>query len=244
MQEFSSAAALGVQPTPMIIPSVDPYTPGATPSAGGPPKSAAEQQQEDWENAKKGFGRAGAELVLQYPPGLPELADKLGVPLPDLVGAVSAPPPTDPRGQEQYEFAKKGSTYLVLALASVVGGLKGAPREAPAIAAEAGGGSVSVFHGSIRNGAEILEKGLDPARAPTFVSRDLAAAQDALLNHPDAVRGLGEIVESRIPASQFSELMAPFERPYGGFYPYGLQSTEIPLRSAEQIHLFNDFIVR
>ena len=81
------------------------------------------------------------------------------------------------------------------------------------------------------------------ARAPTFVSRDIAAAQDALLNHPSAVRGLGQIIESRIPVSEFNRLLAPFERAYSGFYPYALQSTEIPLRSAEQIELFNKFIV-
>jgi hypothetical protein len=75
------------------------------------------------------------------------------------------------------------------------------------------------------------------------VSRDLAAAQDALLNHPDAVPGLGQIIESRIPVSQFSQSLAPFERAYTGFYPYMLQSTEIPLRSAAQIQLFNQFIV-
>lgn len=101
-----------------------------------------------------------------------------------------------------------------------------------------------MFHGSIRNGAQILENGLDVARAPTFVSRDLAAATDALLNHPDAIPGLGKIIESRIPASQFQSILAPLERPYSGFYPYGLQSTEITLRSAEQIQLFNQFIVR
>jgi RHS repeat-associated protein len=114
-------------------------------------------------------------------------------------------------------------------------------------AAEGVGGAaeqtISVFHGSINNGAEILQNGLDAARAPTFVSRDIAAAQDVLANHPDAVPGLGQIIESRIPASQFNRLLAPFERPYGGFYPYGLQSTEIPLRSVEQIELFNQFMV-
>jgi|GEM_PF-731154 len=104
--------------------------------------------------------------------------------------------------------------------------------------------TVSVFHGSISNGANILEHGLDAARAPTFVSRDLAAAQNALTSHPDAIPGLGTIIESRIPASQFQSVLAPLERPYSGFFPYGLQSTEITLRTGEQIQLFNNFIVR
>jgi RHS repeat-associated protein len=112
------------------------------------------------------------------------------------------------------------------------------------VAARGAEGMVSVFHGSINNGAKILENGLDAARAPTFVSRDLAAAQNALTHHPNAVPGLGQVIESRIPASQFSQFLAPFERPYSGFYPYGLQSTEITLRSGEQIQIFNQFIVR
>lgn len=109
---------------------------------------------------------------------------------------------------------------------------------------EATGETVSVFHGSISNGANILKDGLDAARAPAFVSRDLAAAQNALTSHPHAIPGLGTIIESRIPASQFQSVLAPLERPYSGFFPYGLQSTEITLRTGEQIQLFNSFIVR
>lgn len=104
--------------------------------------------------------------------------------------------------------------------------------------------TVSVFHGSIDNGAAILEGGLSPARAPTFVSRDVAAAQDALLNHPNAIPGAGTIIESRVPASQFQSQLLPLERPYSGFYPYRLQSTEVTLRTSEHIELFNQFIHR
>jgi len=103
---------------------------------------------------------------------------------------------------------------------------------------------VSVFHGSIRDGPEILKNGFDAARIPTFVSRDIAAAQDTLLNHPDAIRGAGMIIESRIPASEFQRQFAPFERSYSGFFPYGIQSTEIPLRTPLQIQLFNEYIIR
>jgi hypothetical protein len=103
---------------------------------------------------------------------------------------------------------------------------------------------VSVYHGSIKSGPSILETGLDPARAPTFVSRDLAAAEDALLRHPDAVPGLGQTIESRIPRSLFDLHLAPLERPYSGFYPYLLDSTEITLRTPEHVNLFNQFIVR
>ncbi len=103
--------------------------------------------------------------------------------------------------------------------------------------------TVSVFHGSIDNGANILQYGLDAARAPTFVSTDWAAAENALMSHPDAIPGLGTIIESRIPMSQFESVLAPFERSYSGFYPYGLQSTEITLRTPEQIQLFNQYMV-
>jgi hypothetical protein len=110
--------------------------------------------------------------------------------------------------------------------------------------AAGGDGTVSVFHGSIDNGPTILRSGLDPARAPTFVSRDLAAARNALTHHPNATPGLGTIIESRIPAEKFEQLLAPVERPYSGFYPYGLNSSEITLRTPEQIQLFNNHIVR
>lgn len=111
-------------------------------------------------------------------------------------------------------------------------------------AAALGEGTVSVFHGSIDNGAAILRSGLDAARAPTFVTRDLSAATNALAHHPNAIPGAGTIIESRIPASLFQQTLAPLERPYSGFYPYGLNSTEITLRSSGHIELFNRFIVK
>ena len=104
--------------------------------------------------------------------------------------------------------------------------------------------AVSVFHGSIKNGAEILRNGLDPSRAPVFVSRDIAAAEDALRNHYDRIPGLGTIIESKIPTSEFLTHLSPLERPYTGFYPYGIQSTEIPLGTSNLIELFNRYIVR
>jgi hypothetical protein len=104
--------------------------------------------------------------------------------------------------------------------------------------------TVSVYHGSIKNGPEILEGGLKASKAPTSVSRDFAAAQDALVNHPDAIPGEGMIIESRIPASEFNSQLAPLERSYTGFYPNVIRSTEIQLRTAEHIDLFNQYICR
>ncbi|MGA8621017.1 MAG: hypothetical protein WB660_21130 [Candidatus Sulfotelmatobacter sp.] len=94
------------------------------------------------------------------------------------------------------------------------------------------------------DGGSIIKNGLDVTRGTTFVSRDIAAAENALLNHPDAFGKVGSIIESRIPTNQFESILAPLERPYSGFYPYSLQSTEITLRTEEQIQLFNQFIVK
>ncbi len=52
---------------------------------------------------------------------------------------------------------------------------------------------------------------------------DLAVAEDALLNHPDAVPGAGVIVEARIPASECRATLAPLERRYTGFHLYRLE---------------------
>ena len=105
-------------------------------------------------------------------------------------------------------------------------------------------GFISVYHASVNNLAQILEKGLDPNRLPVFVSRDIAAAEDALAHHLDVVEELAGIVESRIPSADFQAILAPLERTYRGFYPYLLKSTEILLRTVEQVELFNRHIVR
>jgi len=97
---------------------------------------------------------------------------------------------------------------------------------------------LSVFHGSANAAAAIRARpGLDPFRLPVFVSRDRAAATDATINHPDAGGSGGSAVfESRLPEVVFTTLFAAFERPYRGFYPYLLNSTEIP---AERIRARN-----
>lgn len=136
-------------------------------------------------------------------------------------------------GSALVKAAVKRSSAARSRTASAVTGSSGASKD-----------TVSVFHGSIKNGGEILEHGFDPARAPTFVSRDLGAAKDALMKHPDAIPGRGTIIESRIPSSEFNSLMAPLERPYRGFFPYNLNSTEITLRAAPEIQLFNRYIVK
>jgi len=118
-----------------------------------------------------------------------------------------------------------------------------APKLARAVSASTEE-TVSVFHGSIKNGDQIRKHGLDPARLPTSVTRDIAAARDALQNHYDAIPGMGQIVESRIPASKFNELFASAEREYKGFHPYRLNSTEIQVRSVEQVKVFNQHIVK
>jgi hypothetical protein len=51
------------------------------------------------------------------------------------------------------------------------------------------------------------------------------------------------IIESRIPTSDFDKLLAPSERAYGGFNGALGRSSEIVLRTPEQIELFNRHIL-
>lgn len=107
--------------------------------------------------------------------------------------------------------------------------------------------SVSVFHGSIHEATSIAQGGLDVSRLPTWVTRDLAAAQNAIGPERLAVEGVFRdpgIVESRIPLSDFEKHLLPAERSYGGFNGGVPGSTEIVLRNPEQVKLFNDFIHR
>ena len=136
------------------------------------------------------------------------------------------------------DIASIYTTYLALTF-----GL-GPARPAGAALAP-GDETISVFHGSLNNASEIRAGGLVTDEGTAFVSRDVNAARDAVgPNRPNYPGSDPGIVESRIPRSIFDEHFAPNERPYSGFYPYQLNSTEIPLRAPEQIKLFNDYIVR
>ncbi len=104
--------------------------------------------------------------------------------------------------------------------------------------------TVSVYHGSIDNGAKILQQGLDPKRAPTWVSRDYRAALDAITNRYDTWRGPGMIIESKIPSSKFAEHFATSERPYAGWNGTLPGSSEIIMKTLEQFDLFNKHIVK
>ena len=100
-----------------------------------------------------------------------------------------------------------------------------------------------MFHGSLDNSGSIAANGLDASRGTTFVSRDPLASADAIgPKRPEFPGRDPGVVESRIPQAEFDRVLAANERPYRGFYPYTLDSTEIPLRSAEQIELFNRYI--
>ena len=106
-------------------------------------------------------------------------------------------------------------------------------------------GVVSVFHGSINGGAVIASEGFDVTRLGVNVSRDIAAAQDAInplvRTAEDVTAGI--IVESRIPSSLFNSMLSA-ERPYNGFFPNNIKSTEILLDTVEAIQLFNRFLVK
>ncbi len=104
--------------------------------------------------------------------------------------------------------------------------------------------TVSVYHGSINDASSIAQDGLDPTRSPTWVTRDLAAAEDAV--GPSRVELMHDpgIIESQIPASEFEQVLQPLERGYAGFNgALGVDgSSEIVLHTAEEYRLFNTYI--
>ncbi len=104
---------------------------------------------------------------------------------------------------------------------------------------------VQVYHGSINDAARIQAFGLDLSRLPTWVTRDLAAAQNAINLAIRVGRGrdLG-IIEARIPKADFDAVLASSERLYSGFNGALSGSSEIVLRTPEQAALFNQHIVR
>jgi RHS repeat-associated protein len=108
---------------------------------------------------------------------------------------------------------------------------------------------VPVFHGSINAASHIRAFGFDllSPRTP-YVSRDIRAAQDAISIHRFEVGNGGAtdpgIIQSDIPQTLFEQVLLPLERPYRGFYPYYLDSSEIPLFSPVERLLFNSHIVR
>ncbi len=108
-------------------------------------------------------------------------------------------------------------------------------------------GFVMVYHGSINDATQIRATGLDPSKGPTWVTRDPAAALNAIGgDRYDVSQGLARdagIITSRIPTDLFNQHLAPSERPYSGFGGR-LISTEIVLRTPTQFQVFNTYIVR
>ncbi len=104
--------------------------------------------------------------------------------------------------------------------------------------------TVSIFHASINDATAIAEGGLDAERTPTWATRDIRAAQDALgPNRIDPMRDPG-IIESRVPKSVFERVLQPSERPYSGFNSALPGSSEIVLRTPEQVGVFNQYRVQ
>ena len=104
---------------------------------------------------------------------------------------------------------------------------------------------VRVYHGSINNASVIRAAGLDPLRLPTWITRDFAAARNAInpLVRADHVTASG-IIEAKIPKTDFDAVLAFSERFYSGFNGTLPGSSEIVLRIPEQVALFNQHIVR
>jgi RHS repeat-associated protein len=187
------------------------------------PSALAEYRElvayEQWEVFKFGQGAGAEEALLAFLALMAGGTDRLSV-----------------------EFHGSGSA-LASALLSEAGAYRSGLTSL--LAAEGGNDFISVFHGSINDSSAILKGGLDSSRGATFVSRDVEAARDAI--GPNNVQFPGRdpgIIESRIPRSDFERVLATNERPYQGFFPYELDSSEIVLREQEAFDLFNRYIVR
>ena len=111
-------------------------------------------------------------------------------------------------------------------------------------------GVVPLYHGTINDFTQIRANGLDPSRAPTWVTRDLSVARNAIsINRYDVSQGLARdpgIVTSMVPRKLYDQHFAPFENPHGTYTGFGggLASSEIILRTQIQFQIFNNFIVR
>ena len=103
---------------------------------------------------------------------------------------------------------------------------------------------VRVYHGSINDASEIRVNGLDAARLPTWITRDFAAARNAIdpRIRVDRIADAG-IIEAQIPKAEFEAVLAPSERSYSGFNSVLPGSSEIVVRTPEQVSLFNRHIV-
>jgi RHS repeat-associated protein len=129
----------------------------------------------------------------------------------------------------------------------VVGGaarfFTGASAAEKAVAAS--GDFVSVYHGSVRDATSIRANGLDPSRGSTWVSRDRRAAENATTSPPRQPGEVGDsgIIESRIPRAEYERMLASSERDYPGWSSDLPGSSEIVLRTPEQIELFNRYRV-
>lgn len=101
-----------------------------------------------------------------------------------------------------------------------------------------------MYHGSINDASQIRADGLDAARLPTWITRDFAAARNAIDPHIRVDRiGDAGIIEAQIPKAEFEAVLAPSERSYSGFNSALLDSSEIVVRTPEQAALFNQYIV-
>ncbi len=104
---------------------------------------------------------------------------------------------------------------------------------------------VRVYHGSINDASQIRANGLDALRLPAWITRDFAAARNAIDPRIRADRITDTaVIEALIPKAEFEALLAPNEREYSGFNSVLPGSSEIVVRTPEQAALFNRHIVR
>jgi RHS repeat-associated protein len=133
---------------------------------------------------------------------------------------------------------------------NVLGGLGGSASLLPELGAGASivagdGPAITLYHGSIDNFSGIAANGLDAARTPTWVTTDLAAAQNAIGANRVLSAGQGVdtgIITSVVPSKQFQMLQQAggisAQRTWPGFGGAGTYS-EYVLRNSDAIDLFN-----
>lgn len=104
---------------------------------------------------------------------------------------------------------------------------------------------VWVYHGCISHARRISSHGLETGRLPVWVTRDIRAARNAIDSslRADPVLDPG-VIAATIPREDFDALLAPNERAYTGFNGTLSASSEIVLRTAAQVELFNKCIVK
>jgi hypothetical protein len=138
----------------------------------------------------------------------------------------------------------------IAALRAPVAAARGVKVACPPAPAAAANETITLYHGSVSNYSGILRGGLDPNRAPTWVTTSRTAAQNAI--GPGRVLSPGQgldvgIVESNVTMAEFEALVESGAISQTRSWPGFGGSQVFPenvLRSPAAIEMFNRGIVR